>query len=123
MPKKAMTHPNFFDYMNQLFYKNRKYPYDKKIASAYLLSMWLSHDPGLIGIVHKINRLQFYVPDDIIYEYYFNRVPKGRRYIKWSKKTPEEKARKKFIDEVVKETKLSKREASMIYEHKRRLNK
>ncbi len=115
MPKKkTKTGPNLFDFLNQIYLKNQKYPYDKKAASAYMLSLWLSHDKYLINIVDKIVRLQFTLPDDIIYNYYMNEIPKGRRYIKWVKKTPEDKKNKKKLDLIMEGTDLSKREAKMI---------
>jgi hypothetical protein len=115
MPKKkTKTGPNLFDFLNQIYLKNQKYPYDKKAASAYMLSLWLSHDKYLINIVDKIVRLQFTLPDDIIYNYYMSEIPKGRRYIKWVKKTPEDKKNKKKLDLIMEGTDLSKREAKMI---------
>jgi hypothetical protein len=108
---KEIEHPNMFDFMNQIFYKKKTYPYDKKICNSYLLLMWLSHDPQLMPYIHKINHLQWYVPDDTIYEYLMDVIPKGKRFIKWDKKTAEDKKRQKKIEEIMSETRLSKREA------------
>jgi hypothetical protein len=104
-------HPNMFDYMNQIYYKKRTYKHDNKICNAYLLLMWLSHDQELMPYIHKINHLQWYVPNDIIYEYLMQVIPKGKRFIRWDKKTAEDKKRQKQIDEIISETRLSKREA------------
>jgi len=112
--KAAKKGPNLFDFLNQIYMKTAKYPYDKKTASAYMLSLWLSHDKHLINIVDKIVRLQFTLPDDIIYNYYMSEIPKGRRFIKWVKKTPEDKKIKKKLDHIMEGTFLSKREAKMI---------
>jgi hypothetical protein len=101
-----------FDYLNQIFYKSNKLEYDKKIAPAYMLSMWLSHDPKLIDIVNNLNSLQFILKDDIIYKYYMSKVPKGKRFIKWIKKTPQDKKIDKRVKELMIEG-LSKREALM----------
>lgn len=106
--------PTLFDFLNQIYLKTGKYAYDKKIASAYMLSLWLSHDKYLIRHVNKINRLQFILPDDIIYEYYMSVIPKGKRFIKWVKKTPEDKKMKKQIESIMEGTNLSKREAKMV---------
>jgi hypothetical protein len=114
MPRKKTTGPTLFDFLNQIYLKTEKYPYDKRVASAYMLSLWLSHDKYLIHHVDKINRLQFLLPDDIIYQYYFDVIPKGRRYIKWTKKREENKKMKKEIESVMEGTNLSKREAKMI---------
>jgi len=119
--KKANTGPNLFTFLNQIYTKVKKYPYDKKLASAYMISMWLSHDPKLIDYVEKINHLQFIIPDKQIYEYYMSVVPKRKRYIKWVKKTPEEKQFMKDVLKIVEETTLSKREAKMLVTFKREL--
>jgi len=113
--------PNIFNFLNQIYSKSRQFPYNKKLAPAYMLSMWLSHDPQLIGYVERINHLQFKIPDEQIYEYYMSVIPKGRRYIKWVKKTPEEKQFMKDVLKIVEETDLSKREAKMLVTLKREL--
>lgn len=114
MAKAVKKGPTLFDILNQIYLKNQKYPYDKKTASAYMLSLWLSHDIHLINIVDKITRLQFTLPDDIIYNYYVSEIPKGRRYVKWVKKTPEDKKIKKKLESIMEGTFLSKREAKMV---------
>ena len=115
MPKKKKpSGPTLFDFLNQIYMKTAKYPYDKKTASAYMISLWLSHDKHLINIVDKIVRLQFTLPDDIIYNYYMSEIPKGRRFIKWVKKTPEDKIKKKKLEEIMEGTFLSKREAKRV---------
>lgn len=121
MPKKKNTGPNLFTFLNQIYSKVREYPYDKKLAPAYMLSMWLSHDNRLISHVEKINHLQFIIPDEQIYEYYMSVIPRGKRYIKWVKKTPEEKQFKKDIEKITEETNLSKREAKMLVMLKKEL--
>lgn len=121
MAKKPSTGPNLFTFLNQIYSKVEKYPYEKKLAPAYMLSMWLSHDPQLIDHVERINHLQFTIPDKSIYEYYMSVVPKGKRYIKWVKKTPEEKQFMKDVLKIVEETDLSKREAKMLVTFKKEL--
>lgn len=100
---------NFFSYLNSIFYKN-DIGYDKKIVSAYLLSLWLSHDIKLLPIVNKINHLHFDLPDELIFKYYFHKVPKGRRFIKWDKKIITNKKVKKKIDNFREDMLLSKKE-------------
>jgi len=112
-----------FTFLNQIYFKTTVYPYDKKIASAYMLSWWLSHDSSLINIVNKINRLQFSLKDDIIYKYYFDKVPKGKRYIKWTKKTPEDKKKGEIIERMMKERHLSKNECKRLIPHMIKVNK
>jgi hypothetical protein len=122
MKKQNKKGPTLFDFLNQINYKKEKYNYDKKAAPAYMLSLWLSHDKYLINIVDKIVRLQFTLPDDIIYNYYMSEIPKGRRFIKWIKKDPEDKKRKKKIEAIVEGTNLSKREAKMLLSFKENLS-
>lgn len=115
--KKKIEHPNLFDYLNQIFYKKRTYEYNKKIVNGYLLSLWLSHDERLLELVHNIVGLLWYTPDDIIYKYYLYNVPRGKRFIRWTKKTPQDKKREKRLEKIIKKNpKLSKREAMMVLE-------
>jgi hypothetical protein len=82
---------DFFSLLNNLFYKQNK-EYDKKIFPAYMCSLWLSHDESLLDIIDDINELHFLLDDKVIYQYYYDMVPKGRRFLKWVKKEkPDEK--------------------------------
>ena len=110
---KKQSEVNFFTYLNAIFYK-RKIEYDKKICSAYLLSMWLAHDPEIINLVNKLNPLQFLLKDDIIYQYYFDKIPKGKRFIRWTKKVKEPKALAKKLEEIEIEFNVSRNEAKKI---------
>lgn len=102
-----------FDYLNAIFNKT-EIKYDKKVAPAYLLSLWLSHDPVLLPIVQRINPYLFLLEDGIIYDYYFKAVPKGRRFIKWTKKVEMPKEQKELLEEITATYNLSRREA-MLY--------
>lgn len=102
-----MKEKTIFDYLNNLYYKSRL-EYDPKIAPAYLISLWLSHDKSLLPIVNKINPYHFLLDDRIIYAYYYDMIPKGKRYIKWIKK---EKKEGKF-ENLHKEMGISKMELS-----------
>lgn len=106
---------DLFTFMNQLQSKKRTHEYDKKIAPAFMLTQWLSHDKGLIGKVNKINQYQFLLPDKIIYEYYMDVIPTGKRYIKWIKKRKADVMLAKRIKKIQDNNpKLSTREAKMI---------
>jgi hypothetical protein len=106
---------DLFTFLNQIQNKQRTVPYDKKTANAYMLSMWLSHDKDLIEKVNKINQYQFLLPDEIIYEYYMDSIPSGKRYIKWIKKRKADNKLKKRIDKLQeKYPELSTRECKMI---------
>jgi len=85
--------------------------YNPKEVSAYVLSLFLSEHRGLIGIVNDINKLQFELPDELIFKYYVKSVPKGYRQMKFTKKTEEAKERDKQIKELMDTYGLSKREA------------
>lgn len=75
----------FFDILNSLFYKTH-IDYDEKICPAYLLSLWIAHDPELIDIADKVAFYQFKIPDKYIYKAYWHLIPKKKRFIKWIKK-------------------------------------
>lgn len=122
MLKKKQEEPNLFTFLNQIYTKNEKFKYDKKSAPAYMLSMWLSHDNQFIKYVEKINHLQFNIPDEQIYKYYMSVIPKGKKFIKWIKKTPEEKEFIKEVKKIVEETDLSKREAKMLVSFKKEIS-
>ena len=113
--------PTLFDFLNQIKFKTEKYDYSKKIASSYMMSMFLSLDRKLIDIVNNINSLQFGLKDDIIYKYYMDKVPKGKRYLKWPKQTPKDKQFNKDVEQEMIEKGLSKREAMMVVKQKERL--
>lgn len=115
--------PTLFDFIKQVSNVREKYPYDKKIAPAYMLSMWLSHDERLIDKVNKINKYQFLLPDEIIYKYYRDVVPKTNRYIKWVKKKVD-KELKEQVDEMQEEhPELSQKEVKMYIKLKKEIKK
>ncbi len=119
--KKKKLNP--WTFINQIQYKTSKHPYDKKVGSAYLTSLYFSHDDRLISMVNEINSLQFLLKDSIIYEYYMDKVPKGKRYLPWTKKTPEQKKFTKSIEKLMRENnEISKREAIIIQKQKERLS-
>jgi hypothetical protein len=112
----------FFDFLNQICNKTAKYPYNKKVAPAYSLSLWLAHEPDCIEYVNKINKLLFYIPDEMVYNYYFDVIPKGRRFIKYSKKKDEYIKEQEAIEEIMAEYNVSRQEANKIKKHLERLN-
>ena len=113
---------NPWTFINQIQYKSRKHPYNKKTGSAYLTSLYFSHDDRLINMVNEINALQFQLDDVIIYEYYMSKVPKGKRYLPWTKKTPEQKKFAKAVNKLMEENGLSKRESIITQKQKERLS-
>ena len=88
---KESTGPTIFDYLNSFYNKTGKiYNKEDKISS-YMLAMWLSHDEGLLPVVDKLNEMLYNLPDEQIYNYLYDKIPKGRRYIKWTKKIKDDK--------------------------------
>jgi hypothetical protein len=107
--------PTLFTFLNQIQNKRRTVPYDKKIANAYMLTQFLSHNNELIGKVNKINKYQFILPDEVVYEYYMNAIPQGKRYLKWIKKRKDDDKMKIRIEKLQENNpNLSKRECKMI---------
>ena len=82
-----------------------------------MISLWLSHDNNLINSVNNINHYQFLFPDDVIYKYYFDVIPKGRRFIRWTKKDQIDKKRKDKIQKIKEQYNVSKNEAMGILNH------
>jgi hypothetical protein len=115
MKKKTKEEITLFTFLKQLLSKERKVPYDKKIAPAFMLSMGLSHDQNLLQKVNEINKYQFMLPDEAVYNYYMSVIPAGKRYIPWIKKRKEDEKTQKRIDKL-KELypNLSTRECKMI---------
>jgi len=85
--------------------------YDKKIASAYMLTLWLSHEKELMFYVDKINQMLYSLPDELVFKYFFKKIPKKRRYIKWIKKGKVNKKKQKEIDILCNTYNISKNEA------------
>jgi hypothetical protein len=79
-----------FTVMNAIFLKKEDYEYDKKDMSLYMLNQWLSHDPDLCSIINDLNQYCSGMQDKVGYKYLFHKIPKGKRYIKWTKKEKEE---------------------------------
>ena len=112
--------PTLFDYINQILLKTKTFAYDKKIASGWMLSHILSHDSRLISFVQKMNLIQFNVPDECVYQYYFNVLPRGKRFIAIPKKADiDEDA----LSEIMEQYGISKKEAMFFLKFKERLAK
>ncbi len=108
---------NLFTYLNSLFNKKEVEPFSKTTCSPYMLSMYLSHERDLINLVQEMNKIQFSLPDGrerIVYEYYLSKVPRGRRFIKWTKKDKASKKKEEQLEEIMEELDVSKLEADKI---------
>jgi hypothetical protein len=87
-----------YDFLNAIHNKSNL-PYDKSIAPAYMLCIWLSHDLKLLNIVNEITPYLGVLPDEAIYNYFYDAIPRGKRFIKW---IPKEKIDKE-VEEAIKE--------------------
>lgn len=105
-----MSENNLFDHLNSIFYK-KSIEFDKKQCSGYKLTLWLSHDKNLINDVNRINQILFDISDECVYNYFYHKVPKGRRFIKYTKK--DKKVDNKEVEELMKQHNMSKREAEL----------
>jgi hypothetical protein len=115
MPAKKIDEVTLFTFLNQIQTKRKTVEYNRKIAPAFMLTHWLSHDKGLIGKVNKINQYQFLLPDEVVYEYYMDALPTGKRYIKWIKKRKEDEKMEKRIEKLQEHfPQLSTRECKML---------
>jgi len=101
-----------YDYLNAIFNKT-DLPYDKDIAPAFMLCIWLSHDPKLIEIVNSITPYLGIIPDNLFYEYFMLTIPKGRRFIKWIPKEKIDKKKEEIIKLLMEKRNISYNEAKL----------
>ena len=111
---------NIFDYLRQICEKGTKQPYDKRLAPAFLITMWLSHEQDLINLCQAMN-IRHWLNDKDVYNFYFYKVPKGYRYIRWTKKDETYLKAQEEIEEIMLEYNVSNREATMIKQHTDRI--
>jgi hypothetical protein len=123
--KKEKDEPtaSIFDFLNQIWTKQEKYPYDKKIASGWQLTMWIAQDPELIHYAHKVCKMFFHMTDEMIYRYYFHSIPKRKRWIKWTRKDDMPLKQQKKVEEIMDIHEVSKQEAMLIFKHLSNLEK
>ena len=120
MKKKKKNNP--FDYIKQITTKRKPkdFEYDKKICSGYLLSFFLSHSTDLLPLVQDMNRVQYYVKDKYVYDYYYDVIPQGDSWLGLIKKKVDNKE-KEEIEEIKLKYQVSTREARLIRAYKERL--
>lgn len=87
--------------------------YKPKEFSAYVLSLFLSEDRELCRIVNEINPYIFSLTDELIFKYYVDKVPQGKRYLKFTKKTKESEEQEEEINNLMQTYGISRREASL----------
>lgn len=110
---------DLFTYLNMILNKVKPEPFklNKTVCNPYMLSMYLAHENDLIDIVQEMNKIQFSLPDSrekIVFDYYFDKIPRGRRFIKWTKKDKVLKRREEKLQEIKEEFGVSTLEADNI---------
>ena len=87
--------------------------YNPKEVSAFVLSLFLSEDPKLSKIVNEINKYQFSLTDEVVFKYYLDMIPQGKRFLKFTKKSKVSKDKEEDIKQLMELYGVSKREASL----------
>ncbi len=93
---------------------NLKYKPPNKIPNSYILSLWLAQDKYLIDYVQDINPYIFSINNSVAFWYYFKKIPKRKRFIKWTKK--EERKNSKEVQELMRKYNISEKEAKLSLE-------
>ena len=89
--------------------------YDKKEANAFIITLWLSHEKDLMPWVDKVNmnKTVFNVPDELIFKYFYGKIPKKKRFIKWIKKSKLSEDKEKELKVLCDKYNISKKEAML----------
>ena len=107
-----MKDKTLFDMLNNLYYK-KGLEYDKKLLNGYLATLWLSHDKSLLGLCNRVNKVLFRLPDEVVYKIYYDKIPKGKRFIKYIKKEKISDKNSKKLEYLKKYYNMSEQEAKM----------
>lgn len=106
---------DLFTFIKQIQSKRRTVSYDKKIAPAFLLSLFLSMNKNYIKKVNNINKYLSVLSDEAIYNYYMSVIPEGKDYSKFIKKREDTDKTKERLDKIQKlYPELSMRECKML---------
>ena len=76
-----------FDFINSICEKT-KLPYDKN-CSSYVLTLHFSQHPKTLQYAQELNKNLFTLPPESVYNYLYDKIPKGKLWIKWPKKQKE----------------------------------
>ena len=109
-----MSNVNLFTYIEQLRTKSTTHEYDPKLAPPYLLTLGLSNCNSDLKTVNALNQFLFTLPPEIVYKYYMDAIPRGKKFVKWPKKEKKEKT--KEIEELMFQYNISKIEATKLKE-------
>ena len=74
-----------FDFLNSINEK-KKIQINEKDFSPYMVSLWLSHSSDCISIVNEFNPYLFNMSPKSAYEFFYDKIPKKKRFIKFTKK-------------------------------------
>ena len=104
---------DLFQAINCINYKTKP-DFDISKVNGYILSLWLAQDRELIKYVQEINPYIFNMTNKAIFLYYYKKIPKGRRFIRWTKK--KEPQHSDEIERLCQEYNISPREAKLSVE-------
>ena len=104
-----MAEKTFFDYGKAIQSKT-KIDWDEKACNNYMLMLHLSHDNQNLPFVNEINQrlFKYIIPNECIFKYYMDKIPRSRNFIRWIKKNKVKEAK---VERLMEEHGISKREA------------
>lgn len=97
-----------FDYVNQINLKTNELDFNEKLCSGYMLTLHYSHENKLLNIVNKINKYVYSLNNKLVYDYFYDLIPKGKRFTKWVKKN---KNKEEIYKKLMEKYNISYREA------------
>ncbi|MCF7927429.1 MAG: DNA polymerase clamp loader subunit A [Candidatus Izimaplasma sp.] len=71
----------------------------------------MAQEKDLINIVNRANKYLFLLSDEAIYHYYWHKIPRGSRFIKWTKKEDMGSEQKEVVKGLMEKYNISEREA------------
>lgn len=92
---------NPFDHFRNGILFKKPIEFNKKEMPVVLLMHYLAHKNELLPIVNKINKNFWSIPEDKVWKYFVDEIPKNIKYIKWIKKE-KIKEDKKLQDKIYK---------------------
>ena len=99
---------NFFDYVNQINLKTTDLQFNEKLCSPYMLVLHYSHENSLLESVNNINEHLYNYSPKQVYQYFYDKIPKKKRFTRWVKKDKKEDIN---VQELMEKYNISEREA------------
>lgn len=106
--KNSIKQPNVFDFVNQINLKTSELKFNEKQCPPYMLVLHYSHDNSLLEIVNNINKHLYNINSKYVYDYFYNKIPKKKRFTKWVKKDKKDNIN---VTELMEKYNISEREA------------